>query len=88
MSKRTILGVLQTNRVKTAPDIQEVFTEFGCLIKTRIGLHEVHNSACSPSGLILLELIGDESQTNAMEEKLLSFEGVIVKKMTFSEFID
>lgn len=85
MSKRTVVGVLLTERVKTAPDVQKVFTDFGCNIKSRIGLHEAADGSCSPSGLILLEMASDETKIMEMEEKLKSFEGVKVQKMVFED---
>ena len=41
MAQRCVIGVLVTNRVENAAQIQKVLTECGCYIKTRIGLHEV-----------------------------------------------
>jgi hypothetical protein len=76
-----ILGVHITDRVKKATDVQEVFTKFGCEIKTRLGLHEATQDVCSPSGVILLEFIGDENQ---IKDKLTSIDGVEVQEMLFT----
>ena len=84
MKKHLILGVHITNRVKHAPEIQKVLTEFGCSIKTRLGLHEAGAKACSPNGLILLEMIGDDKASNRMARKLKEIEGVEVQKMVFA----
>lgn len=83
MEKRVILGVYVTHRVEHVPDVQHVFTDFGCYIKTRIGLHDVSGSSCSPNGLILLELHGDYSAFDALEKALANIEGVEVKRMEF-----
>ncbi|MEN6521354.1 MAG: hypothetical protein ABFD46_09435 [Armatimonadota bacterium] len=85
MAKRIVIGLFLGRRVTTAPDVQSVLTEYGCHIKTRIGLHNVDDMSCSGSGLILLEMYGDESKINEMEEKLKSFEGVEIQKMVFEE---
>lgn len=85
MAKRIILGVLLTDRCKEAPAFQEVITQFGCNIKTRIGLHNVSENACSTSGLILLEMFGDEERINQLEDILRHMEGIIVQKMVFDE---
>lgn len=85
MKKRIIIGVFLGKRVTTAPDIQSVLTEYGCHIKTRIGLHNVDDRSCSPSGLLLLEMYGDETKILEMEEKLKGFEGVMLQKMVFEE---
>jgi hypothetical protein len=78
-----ILGVLITNREKEAGNVQGILTKFGCSIKTRLGLHEISNDLCNPCGLILLELIGDTSEMDKLEESLGHLNGVQLKKMVF-----
>ncbi|MDH7481621.1 MAG: hypothetical protein QHH26_06555 [Armatimonadota bacterium] len=85
MAKRIILGALLTDRFKEALAFQEVLTKFGCNIKTRIGLHNVTENACSNSGLILLEMFGDEKQINQLEDTLRQIDGIVVQKMVFEE---
>jgi len=79
----TILGIHVTNRLKNAVDVQKVFTEYGCNIKTRIGLHDVDADVCSPSGVVLIEFFGVDDQASAMMAKLSEVEGVAVQKMVF-----
>ncbi len=78
-----ILGIHVTNRLKNAADVQKVFTEYGCNIKTRIGLHDVDANVCSPSGVVLIELFGSDDEATAMMAKLSEVEGVQVQKMVF-----
>ncbi len=78
-----IVGVHVTDRVQNVPDMQKIFTEFGCYIKTRIGLHEVQDDFCSPNGMIVLDMICDGSSCQQFMEKLSSIEGIEVQKMTF-----
>lgn len=85
MSERIILGVQVTNRVENVQDVQKILTEFGCNIKTRLGLHEVTESHCSTIGLLLLETCGNEAEVLAMESKLREIKGVTVKKMVFQD---
>ncbi|HOU09064.1 MAG TPA: hypothetical protein PK835_08570, partial [Caldisericia bacterium] len=68
---------------KNAGQVQKILTDYGCNIRTRIGLHEVDDKVCSPSGLILLELYGKEQDILKMEETLKAIDGVIVQKMVF-----
>ncbi|HEX3020522.1 MAG TPA: hypothetical protein VHP36_09475 [Chitinispirillaceae bacterium] len=82
--KHYIVGVHITNRVKHVPSVQNVLTEFGCNIKTRIGLHEMSEDTCSPNGLILVELIGDDQKLKDFTSALKNIEGVEVKEMIFS----
>ncbi|MCL6629865.1 MAG: hypothetical protein K6U00_09730 [Armatimonadetes bacterium] len=85
MSKRIVLGVLLPNRFDEAPEFQKLITKYGCVIRTRLGLHEVCDHKCSVSGLILLEMYGDESQILELEDKLRHFDGIQVQKMVFEE---
>ncbi len=81
--KHVILGVHITDRVKHAERVQQVFTEHGCQIKTRLGLHDADESYCSPNGLILLEVVGGAKAVAALEQGLKAVAGVDVKKMVF-----
>jgi len=83
MAKRTVLGILVTNRVENAQQVQKVLTEYGCSIKTRLGLHEVDENMCSTSGLLILELFGDERGCNELEGGLRAIQGLQVQKMLF-----
>lgn len=85
MAKRTILGVQVTNRLEKAQDVQQVLTEYGCNIKTRLGLHEVSGSECSTVGLLIIETYGDKTEIQMMEAKLKKIKGLVVKKMVFQE---
>ena len=85
MSK-IVLGVDIERRRNIATEVQEILTEYGCFIKTRIGLHEVSDDRqfCSENGLVLLELIRDAGKEgDELEEKLGLVKGVTVKKMEF-----
>ena len=78
-----ILGIHVTDRLKDAVPVQKVFSEYGCNIKTRVGLHDVGEEYCSPSGIVLIEFFGSEADADAMAGKLNAVEGVDVKKMVF-----
>ena len=78
-----ILGIHITDRLDEASAVQAVFTEFGCNIKTRIGLHDVDETTCSPSGVVLLEFFGSLAEAEAMSAKLAQVEGVHVQTMVF-----
>lgn len=78
-----IYGVHITDRMTRAGAVQEVLTQYGCNIKTRLGLHHVDEQVCSPRGLILLEMFGDVSACEEMASRLASIEGVEVQKMLF-----
>ncbi len=83
MAKRCVMGVLVTNRVQNVPELQKVLTECGCQIKTRLGLHDTDANFCSPNGLILLELFGDDAAYTDVETRLRAIKGLQVQKMIF-----
>jgi len=83
MDKHIIYGVHVTNRVAKAPDIQRLFSEYGCNIKTRIGLHDVSEAVCSPSGIVLVEFIGANADAEAMASRIKTIDGVEVQTMVF-----
>ena len=78
-----IYGIHIDDRIQHAGEIQNVLTEYGHSIKTRLGLHEVANDALVRTGVILLEMVGTEEICDAMAEKLEAIEGVEVKKIIF-----
>ena len=83
MDRHVILGVHLTDRVRQASEVQQVFTEFGGHIKTRLGLHDVGPGGSATTGLIVLELIGDTASFDAMAARLKALEGVEVQRMVF-----
>ena len=83
MKELTIFGLLLTDRLCEASQVQEILTKYGCYIKTRLGLHEASEATCSKKGLILLELVGNSTEWKKMEEELSKINGLIIKKMEF-----
>lgn len=83
MAKRCVMGVLVTNRVQNVPQVQSILTECGRQIRTRLGLHDTDANFCSPSGLIILELYGDDAAYADVENKLKAVKGLQVQKMMF-----
>ena len=61
-----------------------MFTEFGCNIKTRLGLHEVTDDYCSTEGVVILELLGGPEVRRDMAAKLAAIDGIEVKEMVFA----
>lgn len=83
LKKHIILGVHITDRVHHVDPVQHLLTEYGCSIRTRLGLHEADPGFCSPNGLLILEMTDDEKTADELAEKLSAIEGVEVKKMIF-----
>ena len=83
MAQRIILGVNVTSFAKNSGEVQKVFCEYGCNIRTRLGLHETADDVCAPNGLILVEFIGGKEKADEMTAKLVALQGVEVKSMEF-----
>lgn len=52
-----IIGISVPNRIEEAQKLQEIFTRYGCAIKTRLGLHDMGDYKCLNYGIILLEVV-------------------------------
>jgi len=81
--RHVILGVHVTDRVTHAGQVQVALTEYGANIKTRLGIHDVHDKFCSPNGLMLIEFLGDDGRCDALIDRLSAIEGVETKRMVF-----
>lgn len=85
MSK-IIMGIKVEKRHAEANHVQTLLTDYGCFIKTRLGLHKAtdNREVCSEDGLILLEFINDcDKEAEELEGKLETLEGIHVRKMIF-----
>ncbi len=78
MSK-TVLLILVGNRKDAAVEVQKVLTAWGCLIKTRLGIHDGILDNCSEQGLIILELYGTQQQKEEVSRKISLIQGVSSK---------
>jgi len=78
-----ILGIVIKQRNKNIDLVQDVFSKYGCTIRTRLGLNISHEYNIQDAGLILLELTGDSKEMDKLENVLNDLHGVQVKKMVF-----
>jgi len=83
MEKTTVFGVLLGKRINTAPKFQEIITKHGCIINTRIGLHHATRNTCPMGGVILLDLIGEDPEIQALEDDLKTLPDIQIQKMAF-----
>ena len=83
MDKHILILVHVTNRATKASDINQLLSEYGGNIKTRLGLHEVNTEFDSPAGVIVLEMFGAESRSDELVEKISGIDGVAVQKVVF-----
>ncbi|HWR07713.1 hypothetical protein [Sporomusa sp.] len=78
----TIMAIIQANRVETAVKVQDVLTKYGCHIRVRLGLHDAAVGGCTNSGIILLQLCGEDVPVDQIEQELKVIPDVKVKYMT------
>jgi len=79
MSEYKIIAIKIGKRENDAANVQKILTEFGCNIKVRLGLHDVPSESCSPSGLIILEVVAEDSQIDNILSKLNNNDSVTAK---------
>ena len=78
----TIIGIKLNNRKETSHQLQEILSDFGCFIKTRLGLHSTNNGFCRENGIILLEVINAQI-VPTLQKALCSIEGIELQQMVF-----
>jgi hypothetical protein len=79
-----IVGIHITDRAAAAGRVQEILSKYGGNIRTRLGLHDVHDDMASPSALILIEAVGSHQQIDALSDELRRLPGIQVQSMFFS----
>ena len=84
MSKRVIL-IMIALRSKSAVSVQEILTTYGCLIKTRLGIHENEGAKCTETGMVIIELVnGQDEKATELVAELEALEEVSVKDVELS----
>ncbi|HWR39053.1 MAG TPA: hypothetical protein VN611_06105 [Patescibacteria group bacterium] len=78
----TIMAIVQEQRMETAVKVQDVLTRYGCYIRVRLGLHDSAINECSNTGIILLQLCGNDAPIQDIEKELAAIPNVRVKYMT------
>jgi hypothetical protein len=83
---KIIMGIQVLHRNEEAVQVQKLLSEYGCFIKTRLGLHNAADDRtfCSDAGLIIIEFIYDaEKEARELIEKLSKFHSISVRTMEF-----
>jgi len=78
----TIIGIGIENRKETATKVQDVLTEYGCNIKTRLGLNDYQETECSYKGIILVDVPNRENAVE-LENELKKIKNITIKEMVF-----
>lgn len=83
MKEKRIIGINVLDRIKEAGKTQKVLSKYATSIKTRLGFHELSEDICSRNGFIILELSGEKSNWDSLENELNMIGGINVQKMSF-----
>jgi len=75
-----IMAVRLENRNESAVTVQKILTEYGCCIRTRLGLHDYDEAGvCSPAGILILQLCCGGEKSQELEKALGAVDGVKAK---------
>ncbi len=77
-----LVAVKVGHREDSAAKVQSILTSFGCNIKVRLGLHDLPEGACSPMGLIILQVTAAESELEKFLADLNGLEDVVARSLT------
>jgi hypothetical protein len=78
-----ILTILVKDRIKEAGRTQNLLSNYGHIINSRLGFHEVSADKCSRVGVIILHLTGEEDEWTKFESELSLIGGIEFKSITF-----
>jgi hypothetical protein len=77
-----VLIVHVTDRLKKAPLVQKSLSQYGDVIRTRLGLHEVGKDFSSPEGVMLLDIVS-EPKARQLQKALNEIQGIETKLVVF-----
>ena len=83
--KKTVLLVLVGKRKEAAVKLQQILTAWGCLIKTRLGLHAGVMENCSEAGFLFLELYGSDEDNAELARKIAVIPGIESKLVVLEQ---
>jgi len=82
--EKTVLLVLLSDRKETAVTFQKILTDWGCMVKTRLGIHDGVLDHCSNYGLVVLDIVGEKQKLEEMTRKLNLVKGIKAQLITLS----
>ncbi|PLX11364.1 MAG: hypothetical protein C0597_15170 [Marinilabiliales bacterium] len=83
MKEKRIIGINVLDRIKEAGRTQKILSKYAKSIKTRLGFHELSEDVCSRNGFIILELTGEISTWDELQNELNEIGGINIQKMSF-----
>jgi len=79
-----VIGIKITDRIKEAGLVQKTLSQYGNIISTRLGFHELSNELCSREGFMIIHLAGLPDDCEELTDMLKKTEGITVREMVFS----
>ena len=81
--EKTVLVILVSRRDDKIIELQKILSQYGGIIKTRLGLHDISEGV--DCGLIILELVGGEKEKKeAFQKALQKHESIKFKLVSLS----
>jgi hypothetical protein len=77
-----VLAVHVTDRLKKAQLVQKTLSQYGDVIRTRVGLHEVSKDFSAPGGILLLDVV-IETRARELQKALDKIAGIETKLVVF-----
>lgn len=77
-----VLAVHVTDRLIKVPLVQTTLSQYGDVIRTRLGLHEVGKDYSSPGGILILDIIS-EAKARQLQKALDKIKGIETKLVVF-----
>jgi hypothetical protein len=79
-----VTGIKITDRIKEAGLVQKALSDYGRVISTRLGFHELSEETCSREGFMVIHLAGAQDDCDELSARLKKIEGIFVQDMSFS----
>ena len=77
-----LVAIKVGQREDSASKVQAILTSFGCNIKVRLGLHDLPEGACSPTGLIILQVTAQAADLDKFLDELNQLADVVARSLT------
>lgn len=77
-----ILAAHITDRLKKVPLVQATLSQYGDVIRTRLGLHEVSKDFSAPGGILILDIVS-EARARRLQKALDKIKGIETKLVLF-----
>ena len=79
----SLVAIRIDSRNEQATEVQRLLTDFGCHIRVRLGLHDLPDEACEPSGLLILQTTAPEAELKEFADRLNALDEVTARTLVF-----